>query len=58
MADTQIHYDIEAAVSGAQDVDALALALQNAADLLDGELKQAARQAGQVVHAVYGVRRK
>ncbi|MFD2754292.1 tape measure protein [Comamonas terrae] len=52
MADPKIKYDIEAAVKGASDADALATAVKNVGDLLEGDLKQGAQEAAAALEAL------
>jgi len=52
MADPKIKYDIEAAVQGTGSVDELASALQNAADVLEGDLQASARSAARALDGI------
>ena len=52
MADPKIKYDIEAAVKGEADADALAKTLRGVADVLEGDLQQGALAAAQSLEAL------
>ena len=52
MADPKIKYDIEAAVKGEADADALAKTLRGVGDVLEGDLQQGALAAAQALEAL------
>lgn len=52
MADPKIKYDIEAAVKGEADAEALAKTLRGVGDVLEGDLKDGALQAAQALEAL------
>ena len=52
MADPKIKYDIEAAVKGEADAEALAKTLRGVADVLEGDLQQGALAAAQSLEAL------
>lgn len=52
MADPKIKYDIEAAVTGEEDVDALAKKMRDFGDVLEGDLKTSADAAAQALEAL------
>ena len=58
MADPKIKYDIEAAVKGEADAEALAKTLRGVGDVLEGDLQQGALAAAQALrfHAGLGER--
>ncbi len=52
MADPKIKYDIEAAVKGEADAEALAKTLRGVGDVLEGDLQQSALAAAQALEAL------